>query len=333
MTLAVKLNDTMKKIFVTGGSGFFGANLIPVLLETGWEVCNYDTQASEVLECEDCFYEGSIMDADGLYNAVRNFQPDVFIHLAARTDCDENTTVENDYQVNVVGTQNVLDVIAQCKSVQRLIMTSTQYVCGPGRLPKSDTDYFPHTVYGQSKVLTEQLTRDAQLDCAWTIIRPVNVWGPYHARYGREFWRIADKGLYVHPGVPSPTRTYGYIGNVAWQILKIVEAEDETVSGQVFYVGDKPISIDKWVFAFCKGFTGKEPVRIPASLMKVMAIIGDGISVLIQKPFYINSSRLSNMMEDYYAPMDKTFEVFGETPYSLEDGVQESIAWYKSKRK
>ena len=321
------------KVFVTGGSGFFGANLIPSLINTGYEVCNYDTVNSTIPECRDSFREGSIMDVIELERAVSQFSPDLFIHLAARTDCDENMTVEKDYKVNVEGTQNVLDVISRSPSVKRLIMTSTQYVCGPGRLPENDEDYFPHTVYGQSKVLTEQLTREADLKCAWSFIRPVNVWGPYHARYGDEFWKIVDKGLYFHPGVPSPTRTYGYIGNVVWQMLQILEAETEVIDKKVFYVGDQPIPIEKWVFAFCEGFKGKRPVTIPAFAMHFLAKIGDGISKIKGKPFYITSSRLRSMTEDYLAPMDLTFETFGTPPFSLEEGVKESIEWYNQRKK
>ena len=106
-------------------------------------------------------------------------------------------------------------------SVERVIITSSQFVCAPGRLPENDTDYFPETVYGQSKVVTEKLTREANLPCCWTIIRPTNIWGPWHMRYRREFWRVVERGLYVHPGREPVIRCYGYVKNVAHQIRKI----------------------------------------------------------------------------------------------------------------
>lgn len=70
-----------------------------------------------------------------------------------------------------------LDVIKATPSVERVIITSSQFVCGPGYIPKHDEDFAPVTVYGQSKVLTEQLTRQAGLRCVWTIVRPTNIWG------------------------------------------------------------------------------------------------------------------------------------------------------------
>ncbi len=320
------------KVLVTGGSGFIGTSLVTGLIERGFKVCNVDVRPPLNPQQSANWSKGDIMSLAEIETTLTAYQPDTVIHLAGRTDCDENTTVENDYQLNVQGTKNVLDAIKKTPAVKRLIMTSSQFVCGPGRLPASDEEYFPHTVYGQSKVETERLTRSAGLSCDWTIIRPVNIWGPYHERYSREFWKIADKGLYLHPGVPIPTRTYGYVGNVVWQMIKMLEADKAVVNEQVFYVGDNPITIDKWVMGFCEGFRAKRPIVIPLWAMTILARCGDVISKFMGKPFYITSSRLRSMTEDYYAPMDKTFETFGEAPYTLEEGIRETVKWHRGTR-
>ena len=96
----------------------------------------------------------------------------------------------------------MLEAIRATPSVERSIITSTQFVCGPGRVPQNETDYFPATIYGQSKVITEQLTRAADLPSCWTIIRPTNVWGPWHMRYRREFWRVLERGFIFIPAAP-----------------------------------------------------------------------------------------------------------------------------------
>ena len=320
------------KIILTGASGFIGTNLMSTLIDANHELLNLDISQASNQEHEPYRVNIDIMDGEALSKSVTDFQPDVFIHLAARTDCDENTTVEAGYQANVEGVENVLEAVKNCPAIARLIMTSTQYVCGPGRLPEHDEDYYPHTVYGQSKVKTEKLTREANLECDWVIVRPVNIWGPYHERYSREFWKIADKGLYLHPGVPSPTRTYGYVENVVWQIIQIVKADRATVDKQVFYVGDRPINIEKWVMGVCVGFRGKKPRVIPMWMMRLMGKVGDLISKFTGKPFYITSSRLRSMTEDYDAPMDKTFDVFGAPPHTLEQGINETVEWYRSKK-
>ncbi|MDP0490130.1 MAG: NAD(P)-dependent oxidoreductase [Verrucomicrobiota bacterium JB023] len=320
----------MSKIFLTGASGFIGTHLVATFLKRGDEVMNFDENPPQRSEHEPQWRKGSIMDAEGLAKAMKEFAPDIVIHLAARTDCVEDTTVEEGYPVNTVGVKNVCEAIkANEASIKRVIMTSTQYVSGPGRLPEHDQDYFPHTVYGHSKVEGERIVRAADLPMTWCFIRPVNIWGPYHARYGKEFWRIASKGLYLHPGVPSPTRAYGYIGNVVWQIEQILQADEETIQGKAIYVGDPPISIDKWSKGFVREFRGKDPMELPYPMLKLIAMGGDLISKVQGKPFYLTSSRLNSMTEDYLAPVEKTYEMFGPPPYTLEEGIKETVQWYR----
>lgn len=321
------------KVFLTGASGFIGTNIVAELKRRGIEALNYDWVEPARGEDRDLWTRGDLMDPGALVKSMRDFQPDIVIHLAARTDCDENTTVEEGYQVNTTGTANLLEAVKSCPSTERLIVTSSQYVCGPGRQPENDEDYFPHTVYGWSKVETEKLTRAAGLSCAWTLIRPVNIWGPYHARYSDEFWKIAAAGLYFHPNVPAPTRTYGYIGNVVWQIMGLLDAPAEKVNGKVFYVGDQPITIDRWSIGFCRALRGKEPPRIPMFVMKILAKIGDFISVVIRRPFLLTSSRLKSMTADYLSPIDQTVDLLGESPYSLDEGIRETARWYMERRK
>lgn len=321
------------KVFLTGAGGFIGTSLVMALEKEGHEICNYDRAEPICPELLDFWVQGDLMDPSKLKETMVDFAPDWVIHMAARTDCDENTTVEEGYQENTKGTSNLLAAVKSCPSVTRLMITSSQYVCGPGRQPENDEDYFPATVYGWSKVETEKLTRAADLSCTWTITRPVNIWGSYHARYCREFWRIAAAGLYFHPNVPAPTRTYGYIGNVVWQIMGILRAPSEKVHRKVFYVGDQPIAIDRWTIGFVKALRGKEPPRISYFVIKGLALAGDVISFFIRRPFFITSSRLRSMTTDYLSPIDDTVDLLGEAPYSLEEGIRETAEWYNKQRK
>ena len=217
------------KLLITGGSGFIGTNVIEAFSNNANAILNYSIHAplnpTQTLH----WRAGNILDPKATTAAFREFQPDRVLHLAARAECDEKTTVEEGYRANTEGTRNVLEAIRTTPSVQRAIVTSSQFVCAPGRLPKNDTDYFPETVYGESKVITEKLTREANLSACWTIIRPTNIWGPWHMRYRREFWRVVERGLYVHPGRQPVIRCYGYVKNVVHQIRKIFEADVDLV--------------------------------------------------------------------------------------------------------
>lgn len=318
------------KVLVTGGSGFIGTNVVEALSRKGNTILNYSLHAPLNSEQIQYWRAGDILDSVATTTVFQEFQPEKVLHLAARAECDENATVQTGYRVNTEGTRNVLDAIRATPSVERTIIMSTQFVCAPGRLPKNDTDYFPETVYGQSKVITEQLTREANLQSCWSIVRPTNIWGPWHMRYRREFWRVLQRGLYVHPGRKPVIRSYGYVGNVVSQIEKIFEAPREAVHGKTFYLGDRPVNLFDWVNGFARALTGREVRVVPRPLMRGLALLGDIPTALTGKPFLINSSRLRSMTTSYETPMEPTFALLGENPYTLEDGITKTVEWLRT---
>jgi nucleoside-diphosphate-sugar epimerase len=268
-----------------------------------------------------------ILNRPALLEIFQNFRPECVVHLAARTDCNENTTVEKDYQVNTEGTENLISAIKATSSVERVVITSTQYVHRPGHLPTDDEDYDPHTVYGQSKVITEQLTRKAGLACTWTIIRPTNIWGPWHMRYRSELLRLLKKGFYLYPGKKRVTKSYGYVGNIVYYILRILEMPKETVNKKTFYLGDEPIDQLEWVNSFSQQLRGRDVYIVPRWLMYGMALVGDSISFVRGRKFIFSSTRYKSMTTDYLTPMNKTFAVLGKGPYRLEDGIRDTAIW------
>jgi GlcNAc-P-P-Und epimerase len=318
------------RILITGGSGFIGTNAIEAFSAQGHAILNYslhpplETSQLQYWRC------GDILDKEETVFSFCDFRPNWVLHLAARAECDENTTVETGYRVNTEGTRNVLEAIRSISSVERVIITSSQFVCAPGRLPTNDTDYFPETVYGQSKVIAEQLTRQARLPLSWTIIRPTNIWGPWHMRYRREFWSVVQRGLYLHPGRQPVIRSYGYVKNVVHQIQKILQADAGVVRGQTLYLGDRPIDLYDWTNSFSRVLTGHNVRVVPRRLLRSLAFLGDIPTRLTGKAFIMNSSRFRSMTTDYPTPMERTFQLLGENPYTLDDGVRETVAWLRS---
>jgi nucleoside-diphosphate-sugar epimerase len=318
------------RILITGGSGFIGTNLIDKLSSEGHTILNYSLHRPLNSAQTEHWRNGDILDAAATITAFQTFRPSHVVHLAARAECDENATVEQGFRANTEGTKNVLEAIRTTPSVQRVIVTSSQFVCAPGRLPTSDTDYFPETTYGQSKVITEKLTRQADLSCCWTIIRPTNIWGPWHLRYRREFWRVLQRGLYVHPGRQPVIRCYGYVKNVVHQICQILEASPEKIDRKTIYLGDPPTDLFNWVNGFSRLLTGRNVRVVPRGLMRALAFLGDIPSSITGRPFLINSSRFRSMTTNYVTPMERTFELLGDNPYSLEQGITETVQWLHS---
>ncbi|MGB7731404.1 MAG: NAD(P)-dependent oxidoreductase [Candidatus Acidiferrum sp.] len=317
-----------KRLLVTGGSGFIGANFIAELdRREDYEVLNVDFAQPKFDAKSTTFRQCDLLDKVRLESCFGEFKPTHVVNFAGRTDMFGTTVA--DYAANHVGTQHVISAIQRTPSVESVVFTSSQFVFGPGRLPKHDEDYAPHTIYGESKVLSEKAVRQSDLACSWTIVRPTNIWGRWHPRYPSEFWRVLKQGRYLHPGGPPVTRCYGYVGSVIDQVLKILAHEDGSLNRKTFYVGDAPIDLYEWTNEFSLQLTGK-PVRVvPRHLLKGLALVGD-VVVKLGGKFPIFSSRFRSMTESYVTPMEPTFAALGSPKYSLELGVQETVAWLRT---
>jgi nucleoside-diphosphate-sugar epimerase len=315
-----------RSVLVTGGSGFIGINLVNQLLAEGYQVTNLDKAPPAKVEHRAYWTPVDILDADRLAAAIAAAQANVVIHLAARTDSKGKQLAG--YTENTDGVANVLAALKKLSTIRRFVATSTQFVVGPGPLPIHDLDFRPHTIYGESKVIGEQLVRKAELACTWTIIRPTNIWGPWHARYPREFWRVLKRGLYVHPGDIPVIRSYGYVENVVDQIFKIITAPPAVVDRRVFYVGDPPLNVLDWVNAFSRALRGREVRIVPRALFRGIVVAGD-LANLFGVRIPITSSRFQSMTEDYLTPMAPTFEALDLPQISLSEGVERTVRWLR----
>ncbi len=316
-----------RRVLVTGGSGFIGSNFVEKLLRRGErDLINLDV-LPPAEEAQLPFYRNvDLLDQAALQRAFQEFQPTHVVHWAGRTDMFGQGV--EDYAANHVGTRNLLAVAKETPSIQHVVFTSSQFVVGPGEMPTHDQDFRPHTIYGESKVLSEKAVREADPPYTWTIIRPTNIWGPRHPRYPNEFWRVLKRGRYFHPGGRRVTRCYGYVGNVVEQVLRILDGGDR-FRGKVFYVGDAPVDLFDWTNAFSNELLGR-PVRvIPSVALKGLAKVGD-LVVLAGGKFPIFSTRFRSMTEDYVTPMGPTFEALGPSPISMKEGVRETVDWLKS---
>jgi nucleoside-diphosphate-sugar epimerase len=66
----------MARVFVTGGSGFIGTNLIESLLQDGFEVANFDFHAPRIEEHNRFLTNGDIRDGRSLTKALVDFRPE-----------------------------------------------------------------------------------------------------------------------------------------------------------------------------------------------------------------------------------------------------------------
>ena len=159
-------------ILVTGGAGFIGSHLVDSLLADGVEVTVldnfdsfYDRQVKERNIREHRIHqryrliEGDLRDAESL-NEQLTARFDVIVHLAAMAGVRPSIERPLTYQdVNVRGTQNLLE-IARRQKIPHFVFASSSSVYGVNpRVPWSEDDYVlqPISPYASTKVSGELL--------------------------------------------------------------------------------------------------------------------------------------------------------------------------------
>ena len=151
------------KILITGAAGLLGHALVAVISK-GHEVFPL-TRA-----------EADITDAGAVRAAVKYFHPELVIHTAAIPDldiCEEDP--ERAHLVNEEGTRHVVEAALGVNAAVAYISTDSVFD-GLKNTPYSESDATnPPTVYGQTKLLAEQIVRN--VTAHWIFRIPV-LFGP-----------------------------------------------------------------------------------------------------------------------------------------------------------
>lgn len=177
----------MRKILITGGAGFIGSNLSAHFLEKGWSLTVFDNFKRRGTRSNFSWLknkypavkmvEGDIRNETDLVDAIKG--QEVVIHLAAQVAV--TTSVVNpreDFDINALGTFNMLEAVRKSGNKPIVIFSSTNKVYGGmekekvvrkkekyayrdlpnGVSEKMCLDF--HSPYGCSKGAADQYTRD-----------------------------------------------------------------------------------------------------------------------------------------------------------------------------
>lgn len=278
------------------------------------------------------FHQCDILDKASLQSVFEKVRPQRVIHLAARVDLDEEVNLSG-YAANIDGVKNILQCAGELPSVDRIIITSSQLVCKVGYVPKSDTDYCPNTLYGESKVLTEKLTRNTDgVGKEWCIVRPTTVWGPHMNEHYYRMMNMIYKGRYFHCGSSMLQKSYSYAGNIAYQYWKVLVAPSEEIHKKTFYFADySPLSLREYTNSLAKELNAPRIPTLPLVCAKTLAAMGDILNKMGWKSFPFNSFRLRNILTEYQFDLSATERVCGNLPYCFEDGIKATARWFTNK--
>lgn len=231
-------------VLFTGGAGFIGMHVLPMLLERGYRVRLYDSMthranrdlidalladAGEDIELieNDVRYGGSVQ------RAVRGC--DSVIHFATVSINKSIADPDESIDINMVGNHNVFAAAAD-EGVRRLVFASSASVYGdPPSLPMvEDGPLNPLTPYCIGKLTGEYLLRfyERQKDLSWIALRFFNVYGPgqktgaYYTSVINHFVnRISNGEAPVIDGRGEQSMDFVHVHDVARAVVAALDAE------------------------------------------------------------------------------------------------------------
>lgn len=129
------------KYLITGGCGFLGTNIAKKILENNQNLLIFDNlsrygspQNLDYLKSINknfIFFHGDIRNKFDIQNAIKSYKPDIIYHLSGQVAM--TTSIENpnlDFEINAIGSFNILDSLRQYAKDSIIIYSSTNKVYG-----------------------------------------------------------------------------------------------------------------------------------------------------------------------------------------------------------
>lgn len=150
----------LRRVLVTGGSGFIGGHLVGALLQTGAEVRNADFVQGRHVHPRLSHWAGSFLDASFLREALVG--TDCVYHLAATNfPRESNRDPRRDAEENIIGSLRLLDEAVEAGVRRFVFCSSGGTVYGPARqvLIGEEHPTNPTSAYGVAKLAVEKYLR------------------------------------------------------------------------------------------------------------------------------------------------------------------------------
>lgn len=161
----------MRKIAVTGARGFIGRHLCATLRDNNDLLLEIDLPEMDVRQAEE------------LFTALAEFEPDAIYHLAGQASVPKSWSAPLDtLKTNCGGTAAVLDAARLIATPVRILITSSASVYDGSSLRRpipESTLVKPSSPYGNSKFIAEQLASiyGGEYGMDVVVVRPFNVIG------------------------------------------------------------------------------------------------------------------------------------------------------------
>lgn len=317
--------SSQRNVLVTGGAGFIGSHLVDRLLANGDRVTvldNFNDFYSANVKRDNIkdhlkhanykLIDGDLRDQHSMEQTFDNAPFDVVVHLAAMAGVRpslQNPALYMD--VNVHGTQNVIDNVLRTNPKARFVFGSSSSVYGGGRSGESfvETDSVdrPYSPYAASKAANElqcyatHHTTGLQFVC----LRFFTVFGPRQRPdlAIHKFTSKIDRGEQIEVyGDGTSKRDYTFVFDIVDGVWSAMEAN---------LGGFEIINLGR-----------SEPVVLMDMIRSIERALGKKAKI-VHKPFQTGDVPYT------YASIEKARRLLGYNPKTpFDDGIKQFVDWY-----
>lgn len=309
----------MKNVLVTGADGFIGSHLTEMLLQQGYRVralsyynsFNYWGWLDGIKHPDLEVVTGDIRDPHFCKHMTRGI--DIIFHLAALIAIPYSYVAPDSYvDTNVKGTLNICQA-AKENGVRRVLITSTSEVYGTAQYVPIDENHprQPQSPYSATKIGADAMAMSFYnaFELPVVIVRPFNTYGPRQSARAiipTIITQIANGMREIQLGDLTPTRDFNYVKDTCRGFIELSQC-DAAIGEEVNVCSNYEISM-------------RDTLELIARLMRADVNFIEDRQRL--RPKHSEVFRL-------WGDNAKMKRLTGFAPqYSLEQGLQETIAWF-----
>ena len=322
------------KILVTGATGFIGSHVAEKLLQKGYDVRCIIRKTSNLRWLEGKKFdliEASLADKKELERATVDV--DYIYHIAG------NTSAKNlaEYmQGNCQGTINLIEAaLSNAPNLKRFLYVSSQTAAGPAAsLTQPITENMPMqpiTDYGRSKKAAEEAVNSYSSRLPFTIVRPPAVYGQRDTEIFSIF-KMIQMGLIAYMGFDKKSLSIVHSEDLSNGIIEA--AESQNTIGKTYFVSSDEFYDWKDIYQLMKKHLGKNftvNIHLPHFLVLGAGAISGLLGKFSAKPPVFNYQKGIDFIQQFWiCSTENAAKDFGyKQKISLEQGIEETIKWYK----
>ncbi len=270
----------MKRVLITGATGFIGCRLAEILAERGVALTALvrtwaNTERLSRLPAE--MVSGDILDLDSLRAAVKGC--DVVVHCAVDNRAYDAAEADTHRHASAEGTANVLRAALEAGAERVVHLSSVavySYPAHPGAVTEEGEYRYSGDAYCDGKIDAEKVALDyhRRHGLPVAVLRPTLVYGPFNYWAAWLASAIRDRQMVLVDGGTGPCNQL-YVDNLVEAIL--LAAQHSEAPGQVFHVSDAhSVSWREFIEGHARALGDQWPPLPHVSSAEVRTVVIDG---------------------------------------------------------